>query len=254
MPQRPPTERPAIGHPAALRRATLFFAGLDARTPRPAHQRRHHPLRQRRFRPRPRLFQQRTGRHLPSSTFFIPSSAPPPRSASTNSSTLPAGGSATTTASSAKTARGAGSKSPARTISAIPVSRPSSSASSTSPISSAWQQERQVISDIVHALNETSNLDQLLLSIHQSLKKVLYAENCFVALHNREADIFHFPFFADEFDIAPPPQKVDRTCTALRLPYRPRNADSAIRIRPPGRSAAKSNSSVRLRPRGSAFR
>jgi two-component system cell cycle sensor histidine kinase/response regulator CckA len=77
------------------------------------------------------------------------------------------------------------------------------------------QQERQVISDIVHALNETSNLDQLLLSIHQSLSKVLYAENCFVALHNSESDMFYFPFFVDEFDSPPQAQKVSRTCTAL---------------------------------------
>jgi PAS domain S-box-containing protein len=77
------------------------------------------------------------------------------------------------------------------------------------------QEERQVISDIVHALNQTANLDQLLLSIHQSLKKVLYAENCFVALHDPESDTFQFPFFADEFDPPPPPQKVSRTCTAF---------------------------------------
>ncbi len=77
------------------------------------------------------------------------------------------------------------------------------------------QEERQVISDIIHALNETSNLDQLLLSIHQSLKKVLYAENCFVVLHNRETDNFHFAFFADEFDTQPAPQKLPRTCTSL---------------------------------------
>ncbi len=77
------------------------------------------------------------------------------------------------------------------------------------------QEERQVISDIIHALNETSNLDQLLLSIHQSLSKVLYAENCFVVLHNRETDNFHFAFFADEFDTQPAPQKLTRTCTAL---------------------------------------
>ena len=77
------------------------------------------------------------------------------------------------------------------------------------------QEERQVISDIIHALNETSNLDQLLLSIHQSLKKVLYADNCFVVLHNRETDNFHFAFFADEFDTQPAPQKLPRTCTSL---------------------------------------
>jgi two-component system cell cycle sensor histidine kinase/response regulator CckA len=77
------------------------------------------------------------------------------------------------------------------------------------------QEERQVISDVVHALNQTANLDQLLLGIHQSLKKVVYAENCFVALHDQETDTFHFPFFADEFDSPPAPQKVNRTCTDL---------------------------------------
>jgi two-component system cell cycle sensor histidine kinase/response regulator CckA len=75
--------------------------------------------------------------------------------------------------------------------------------------------ERQVISEVVHALNETANLDELLDGIHKALKKVLYAENCFVALHNPETDTFSFPFFADQVDVAPPPQKVGRSCTAF---------------------------------------
>ncbi len=75
--------------------------------------------------------------------------------------------------------------------------------------------ERQVISEVVHALNETANLDELLNGIHRALKKVLYAENCFVALHNPEADTFSFPFFADQVDVAPPSQKVGRSCTAF---------------------------------------
>jgi len=74
--------------------------------------------------------------------------------------------------------------------------------------------ERQVIADVVHALNETANLDQLLTGIHQALKRVIPADNCFVALHNPEDDTFGFPFFADEYDTAPPPQKVGRSCTA----------------------------------------
>jgi len=76
------------------------------------------------------------------------------------------------------------------------------------------ESERQVNSDVVHALNETSNLDQLLTRIHASLKEILPAENCFVALHDPETDTFHFPFLADEYDTAPPPQKVGRSCTA----------------------------------------
>jgi PAS domain S-box-containing protein len=75
--------------------------------------------------------------------------------------------------------------------------------------------ERQVISEIVQALNQTANLDELLRGIHQALKKVLYAENCFVALHHPEADAFTFPFFADQIDVAPAPQKVGRSCTAF---------------------------------------
>lgn len=76
------------------------------------------------------------------------------------------------------------------------------------------ESERQVISEIVHALNETANLDQLLGRIHAALMRILSAENCFVALHDAQQDVFEFPFFADEFDTAPPPQKVGRSCTA----------------------------------------
>jgi PAS domain S-box-containing protein len=50
--------------------------------------------------------------------------------------------------------------------------------------------ERQVISEVVHALNQTANLDELLAGIHQALKKVVSAENCFVALHDAAADTF----------------------------------------------------------------
>jgi PAS domain S-box-containing protein len=76
------------------------------------------------------------------------------------------------------------------------------------------ESERQVISNVVHALNETSNLDQLLSRIHEALQQILPAENCFVALHDPEHDTFQFPFFVDEYDNAPAPQKVGRSCTA----------------------------------------
>ena len=76
------------------------------------------------------------------------------------------------------------------------------------------ESERQVISDIVHGLNETSNLDQLLRQIHEALKKVVHAENFFVALYDPASGMFEFPFFADEFDPPPPPQKISRSCMA----------------------------------------
>src|SRR6201987_1349301 len=74
--------------------------------------------------------------------------------------------------------------------------------------------QRLVLSNIVHALNQTSNLDELLFEIHDALKKVVYAENFFVALYDPQTEMFHFPFFVDQFDPPPPPQKVARTCMA----------------------------------------
>ncbi len=74
--------------------------------------------------------------------------------------------------------------------------------------------ERQATLEITHAVNATENLDDLLRLIHSALKKVIHAENCFVALFEPSTGMFHFPFFADLFDTAPPPQKVGRSCTA----------------------------------------
>jgi len=74
--------------------------------------------------------------------------------------------------------------------------------------------QRLVLSNIVHALNQTSNLDELLHQIHDALKRVVYAENFFVALYEQQSDMFHFPFFVDQFDPPPAPQRVARTCMA----------------------------------------
>jgi two-component system, cell cycle sensor histidine kinase and response regulator CckA len=74
--------------------------------------------------------------------------------------------------------------------------------------------ERQATTEIIHSVNATDNLDDLLHVIHKALKKVLYAENCFVALYEPSTAMFHFPFFVDQCDVAPPPQKVGRSCTA----------------------------------------
>jgi PAS domain S-box-containing protein len=74
--------------------------------------------------------------------------------------------------------------------------------------------ERQVTTEIIHSVNATDNLDDLLCLIHKALTKVLYAENCFVALYEPSTGMFHFPFIVDQHDVAPPPQKVGRSCTA----------------------------------------
>src|SRR6185295_2172464 len=74
--------------------------------------------------------------------------------------------------------------------------------------------QRQVLFEITQGINATSHLDELLRLIHQSIGKVLNAENCFVALHDKTTGLFTMEFFLDQFDEAPPPQNLDRSRAA----------------------------------------
>ena len=74
--------------------------------------------------------------------------------------------------------------------------------------------ERQAILDINAGINRTSNLDELFHHIHTSLRKVVYAENCFIALYDKKTDRFEFPYWADQFDPPPDPVVVGRSRTA----------------------------------------
>jgi two-component system cell cycle sensor histidine kinase/response regulator CckA len=75
--------------------------------------------------------------------------------------------------------------------------------------------ERQAATEIVRAISLSENLDDLLRSIHLALKKVVYAENCFIALREPSNGPFQFPFFVDQVDGAPPfSSAVERSAAA----------------------------------------
>jgi two-component system, cell cycle sensor histidine kinase and response regulator CckA len=76
------------------------------------------------------------------------------------------------------------------------------------------QLERNVTTEIIKAVSVTENLDDLLRLIHSALTQVVDADNCFVALHDPATNLFHFPLFVDKFDPPPPPQKLERSCSA----------------------------------------
>ncbi|MEI7829786.1 MAG: ATP-binding protein [Prolixibacteraceae bacterium] len=76
------------------------------------------------------------------------------------------------------------------------------------------ENEMNTLFDIFHAVVSTPDLYELLKRIHQSLKKVLYAENCFFALYNESTGLFSFPYFVDKFDSAPEPVAMYKSCTA----------------------------------------
>jgi PAS domain S-box-containing protein len=74
--------------------------------------------------------------------------------------------------------------------------------------------ERQVIFEITHGLTISSNLTELLKLIHQSLGKVVYVDNYFVALHDPNTGLFSFPYYEDQFDSVPEPVAMTKSCTA----------------------------------------
>ena len=73
--------------------------------------------------------------------------------------------------------------------------------------------EREVISRIIRGVVETTNLDELLTLVHESLSRVIYAENCFVALLDEASDTIRFPYFADQYDAQQEPIQRGKTCT-----------------------------------------
>ena len=73
--------------------------------------------------------------------------------------------------------------------------------------------ERQVISEIVQGVITTSNLDELLELTHRSIGKLLYADNCFVGLHDPKTDLMTFELWVDECDPVPPPQSSSKGFT-----------------------------------------
>ncbi|MEY2529426.1 MAG: two-component system, sensor histidine kinase and response regulator, partial [Verrucomicrobiota bacterium] len=73
--------------------------------------------------------------------------------------------------------------------------------------------ERGVISEILQGMITTTNLDELLALAHRSIGKLLYAENCFVGLHDAKTDLIHYEFWVDKCDLVPSPQPISKGFT-----------------------------------------
>jgi len=73
--------------------------------------------------------------------------------------------------------------------------------------------ENYALFEIIQGINSTYNLDELLKLIHHSLGKVVYAENCFVALYDQMTGLFSFPYFVDKMDLKPLPTSMGKSCS-----------------------------------------
>jgi PAS domain S-box-containing protein len=68
------------------------------------------------------------------------------------------------------------------------------------------ENERRIVYEIIQGSITTPNLDQFLALVHRLISQVVYAENCYVMLHDPTNDTIHFEFWVDKRDPPPPPK------------------------------------------------
>src|SRR6185503_9185258 len=77
--------------------------------------------------------------------------------------------------------------------------------------------EREVISEITEGVATSANLNELLELIQRSIGRVLYADNCYVALYDGQTDLISVPFCIDKYDTVASPAKLGTGLTAYVL-------------------------------------
>ena len=83
---------------------------------------------------------------------------------------------------------------------------------------------RQIISEILEASNSEKNLRELFKFIHGSIKKLMRADNFYIAYHKKDSDLLTFPYFVDEIDTDAHEKKMGKGLTEYVL----RSGESAL--------------------------
>jgi diguanylate cyclase (GGDEF)-like protein/PAS domain S-box-containing protein len=74
--------------------------------------------------------------------------------------------------------------------------------------------ESRAISRIIHGAASTANLEEFFQLVHRSIKKIVYAENFFVALFDPVTEMLTMQFWVDKYDPMPGPLRVGRSLSA----------------------------------------
>jgi PAS domain S-box-containing protein len=72
---------------------------------------------------------------------------------------------------------------------------------------------RAIISEILEEANSEKNLDEFFKFLHESISKLMKAENFYIAYYNREEDLLTFPYFVDKYEKVASPQKLGKGLT-----------------------------------------
>jgi putative nucleotidyltransferase with HDIG domain len=76
---------------------------------------------------------------------------------------------------------------------------------------------REATFKISQAAISVENLDDLYRSIHQILGELMPVDNFFIALYDPTLDLFSYPYYVDQFDESPAPEKPGRGLTGYVL-------------------------------------
>ena len=74
--------------------------------------------------------------------------------------------------------------------------------------------ESRAISRIIHGVSTTANVGELLQLVHNTIKRIVYAENFYVALFEPATESLRMQFWVDKYDPMPQPIKLGRSLTA----------------------------------------
>src|SRR5882724_69921 len=70
---------------------------------------------------------------------------------------------------------------------------------------------------IAETTSKARDLDELYASIHDILAELMPADNCYIAVYDRDTDMISFPYFVDEVDTNMDPQPLGKGATAYVL-------------------------------------
>ena len=76
---------------------------------------------------------------------------------------------------------------------------------------------RDALLKFSQATMTSQTLEELLESTHATIQDLMPADNFYIALYDKENDLLSFPYYVDQFDEAPPPQKPGRGLTEYIL-------------------------------------
>lgn len=76
---------------------------------------------------------------------------------------------------------------------------------------------RQIVSEILEASNSKKNIFELFEFIHSCIKKLMKADNFYIASYHKEEGMLSFPYFVDEIDTDSSPKKISKGLTEYVL-------------------------------------